>query len=80
MVSSDFCLRGDSFINLDLAFSKKFRFTEDQVLIFRTEIFNVLNRANFGLPIRVIGAPGFGSAVETITPARMIQFALKYGF
>ncbi len=72
--------RGDGFINLDLALSKRFRFREEQVLIFRTEIFNALNRANFGLPVRVIGAPGFGSAVETITPARMIQFALKYGF
>lgn len=50
------------------------------MLILRTEFFNLLNRANFGLPIRVIGAPGFGSAVETVTPARMIQFALKYGF
>jgi hypothetical protein len=73
-------VRGDRLINLDLAFSKRFRFTEAQVLVFRTEIFNVLNRANFGLPIREIGGPGFGSAVETITPARMIQFALKYGF
>jgi hypothetical protein len=73
-------LRGDGLINLDISLSKRFRVTEEQVLIFRTEVFNLLNRANFGLPIRVIGAPGFGSAVETITPARMIQFAVKYGF
>lgn len=73
-------VRGDSFINLDLAFSKRFRFTEDQVLIFRTEVFNLFNRANFGLPIGTIGAPGFGSSIDTISPARMIQFALKYGF
>jgi hypothetical protein len=72
--------RGDGFITLDLAISKKFRFTEEQVLIFRTEVFNLLNRANFGLPLGVIGAPGFGSAVDTIAPARMIQFAFKYGF
>lgn len=73
-------VRGDSFINLDIAVSKKFKFTEDRALIFRTEVFNLLNRANFGLPIGTIGAPGFGSAVDTISPARMIQFALKYGF
>lgn len=72
--------RGDGFINLDLAFVKKFRFTESRVLIFRTELFNALNRANFGLPIRIIGAPGFGSAVDTVTPARLIQFGLKYDF
>jgi len=39
-----------------------------------------MNRPNFGLPIRTIGAPGFGSAVDTVTPARLTQFALKYSF
>ena len=72
--------RGDSFVNLDLALVKMFRVTERQKLNFRAEFFNALNRANFGLPIGVIGAPGFGSAVETANPARTIQFALKYSF
>ncbi|HKP87558.1 MAG TPA: hypothetical protein VJZ26_15770, partial [Blastocatellia bacterium] len=73
-------VRGDSFINLDLSVSKNFRFTENHRLEFRTEFFNLLNRANFGLPVRVIGAPGFGSSVDTINPARIIQLALKYSF
>jgi hypothetical protein len=72
--------RGDSFINLNLAVSRKFLLTEGQNLLIRMELFNALNRANFGLPIRSIGAPGFGSAVETVVPARMIQLALKYDF
>ena len=72
--------RGDGFVNLDLSLNKAFRFTERQALTFRAEFFNALNRANFGLPIRVIGAPGFGSAVETVNPARVVQFALKYSF
>lgn len=72
--------RGDGFINLDLAMRKKFQLNERHALDFRAEFFNVINRANFGLPVRVIGAPGFGSAVETAAPARIIQFALKYGF
>ncbi len=73
-------VRGDTFINLDMVFSKNFKFTESQNLEFRTEVFNILNRANFGIPIRVIGAPGFGSSVDTVNPARVIQFALKYKF
>jgi hypothetical protein len=73
-------VRGDGFINWDVALNKNFRFSESQELEFRAEFFNVLNRANFGLPIRTIGNPGFGSAVDTITPARRIQFALKYIF
>jgi hypothetical protein len=44
------------------------------------EIFNVFNRANFGVPVRFLESPGFGQATETITPARRIQFALKYSF
>ena len=73
-------LRGDSFINLDLSLSKTFSFSGEKNLIFRAESFNLLNRANFGLPIRAIGAPGFGSAVDTVNPARIIQFALRYSF
>ena len=73
-------VRGDSFVNLDLSVAKRFNVTEGQYLLFRTEVFNALNRANFGLPVRVIGAPGFGSSVETATPARMIQFVVKYQF
>jgi hypothetical protein len=72
--------RGDGLVSLDLALSKIFSFTERQKLAFRAEFFNALNHANFGLPIRTIGAPGFGSAVETASPARVIQFALKYSF
>jgi hypothetical protein len=72
--------RGDGFIDLDLAVSRKFQLSERHSLDFRAEVFNVVNRANFGLPVRIIGAPGFGSAVETAAPARVMQFALKYGF
>jgi hypothetical protein len=72
--------RGDAFVDLDLGLSKRFRITERQAFDFRTEFFNVMNRANFGLPIRTIGAPGFGSAVDTANPGRIIQFALKYSF
>lgn len=72
--------RGDSFINLDLALSKRLAFAEGRTLLLRAEVFNALNRAHFGLPVRVIGAPGFGSAAETAAPARTIQFAVKYAF
>jgi len=73
-------VRGGGFINLDLSLTKSIRFRDRQNLVFRAEFFNALNRANFGLPVRTIGAPGFGSATETVNPGRMIQFALKYSF
>lgn len=75
-------VRGDGLVNLDLAVTKilRFKFNENHQLAFRAEVFNLLNRANFGLPVRTIGAPGFGSAVETVNPARVVQFAVKYRF
>ncbi|MFY9574409.1 MAG: carboxypeptidase-like regulatory domain-containing protein [Blastocatellia bacterium] len=73
-------VRADTLATLDLALSKRFNFSDRHRLDFRAEFFNALNRANFGTPDRTLGSPGFGSAVETASPARMIQFALKYGF
>jgi len=72
--------RGDGFMELDVAISKRFKIRESQALDLRFEGFNVMNRANFGLPIRTIGAPGFGSAVDTASTGRLIQVALKFGF
>ncbi len=63
-----------------LAIIKNFNITEGQNLTFRMEVFNVMNRSNFGIPIRTLESPGFGKAIETVTPSRRIQFALKYSF
>jgi hypothetical protein len=73
-------VRGAGLVNFDLALSRTFPFGEKKKLQFRTEFFNVFNRTNFGLPVRTIGAPGFGSAVATTTPGRMIVLTVKAGF
>jgi hypothetical protein len=44
------------------------------------EIFNFINRANFGVPVRLLEAPGFGAATDTLTPGRRVQFTLKFMF
>ena len=43
-------LSGPKFQQVDIVFNKKFRFTERTNLEFRTEIFNIFNRANFDVP------------------------------
>lgn len=43
-------LRGPNFQQFDLVFNKRFKFSETTNLEFRTEIFNVFNRANFDIP------------------------------
>lgn len=72
--------RAGNTLELDLALVKNFAFTNQQRLTVRAEIFNFIDRANFGIPIRFLGAAGFGRAVDTITPGRRIQIALKYTF
>ncbi|MBI4482472.1 MAG: TonB-dependent receptor [Acidobacteria bacterium] len=71
---------------LDISLTKKFALAENQALEFRTEFFNLLNRANFGYPaVQLFNSRGarLGSAAritETTTTARQIQFALRYTF
>ena len=72
--------RAGSTLELDLSVVKSFAFTSQQRLSVRADIFNFINRANFGIPVRFLGAAGFGEATSTITPARRVQFALKYSF
>jgi hypothetical protein len=43
-------LRGPNFRQFDLIFNKRFKFTETTNVEFRTEIFNIFNRANFDIP------------------------------
>jgi Carboxypeptidase regulatory-like domain len=43
-------LSGPIFHQFDVVFNKKFKFTESVNMEFRTEIFNIFNRANFEVP------------------------------
>jgi outer membrane receptor protein involved in Fe transport len=61
----------------DLGADKDFVLTEKFGLQFRSEFFNILNRANFGLPNGSIGSPSAGTITTVITNARQIQFALR---
>jgi hypothetical protein len=72
--------RAGGVLELDMAVVKNFKLTERQGLSLRADIFNFINRANYGIPVRFLEAPGFGQATNTVTPARRIQFALKYSF
>jgi len=72
--------RAGNILELDLSVIKSFHFTDTRRLSVRADFFNFINRANFGVPVRLLEAPGFGKATDTVTPGRRIQFALKYSF
>lgn len=72
--------RAGNILNLDMAVVKSFSFSESRRLIFRMDVFNFINRANFGVPVRFLESPSFGQATSTVTPGRRIQFGLKFAF
>ena len=78
-----FC--GPGLAALDVSAFKNTAMSERAWLQFRAEIFNVLNRANFGTPNAVVfsGAtysPSAGLITVTTTASRQIQFGLKLIF
>jgi len=78
-------LRGPGLATLDLSLFKATSISERTRLEFRAESFNLLNRANLGLPnpIAFSGgttSPSAGIITSTSTTSRQIQFALKLAF
>jgi len=72
--------RAGNYLDTNVAVIKTFHFDESRSLVFRTEVFNLTNRANFGVPVRHLEAPGFGQTTSTLTPGRRLQFHLKFSF
>lgn len=79
--------RGPSLWQADLALSKAIPIADDVRLEFRSEIFNIFNRAQYGLPLADLSTSTFGQIISTVntgpvgtgTP-REVQFALRLNF
>jgi hypothetical protein len=80
-------LVGPGFVNFNFSILKDFTLTERFKLQFRTEIFNIFNHTNLGLPNANFDQPTAGVITSTINQAqlqtqtsRLIQFALRLSF
>jgi outer membrane receptor protein involved in Fe transport len=73
-------IAGPGLATYDFSLDKDFLLSEKMGLEFRSEFFNIFNRANFGLPGRAIGSKTAGAINNVITNARQIQFALRLHF
>ncbi len=74
-------LRGPGFANVDFGLFKDFPgFWESHRLQFRSEVFNLFNRPNFGNPGNNASSANFGRIDNTVGDPRVVQFALKYLF
>lgn len=75
--------RGPAFYNFDFAFIKDTPFGKRKSgaelvdLQFRSELFNLFNIVNMGLPANIIDGSGFGEISKTAGTSRQIQFSLK---
>jgi carboxypeptidase family protein len=72
--------RAPGIATVDLAVNKNFKLSERQKLEVRSEFFNLFNRTHFGIPVHQLFFPGLGQSVDTLIPARAVQFGVKYIF
>jgi hypothetical protein len=73
-------LRGPHMANLDLSIFKRIPIREGINLQFRSEFFNIMNRAQFAIPNTSIGSPAAGTITSMANQPRDIQFALRLAF
>ncbi|MGA8043256.1 MAG: carboxypeptidase regulatory-like domain-containing protein [Terracidiphilus sp.] len=75
--------RGPAYYDFDFAFIKDTPLgrrnsgTELTDLQFRTELFNIFNIVNMGLPANILNGSGFGFISRTAGTSRQVQFSLK---
>ena len=65
---------------IDLALSRGFSLAEETTLEVRMEVFNLLNRTHFGIPVRILESPGLGRSFDTQVRSRSLRLALKLSF
>jgi hypothetical protein len=74
-------LRGPDQRDFDIAVTKSTPLTDRVKLIFRWEIFNLLNRSNFANPSNDVSTPStFGTISALTVNPRIMQYALKLEF
>jgi len=75
-------LRGPDFRQLDIILNKRFKFGETTNLEFRTEVFNVFNRANFDIPGSrlnlALPTVSLAGGVYSISTANVVQPGQAY--
>jgi hypothetical protein len=70
-------LRGPGLANADFSLARDFSLRESLHVRTRLEVFNLLNRANFALPERILGVESSGVISHTATSSRQMQLVVK---
>jgi len=72
-------LTGPNFRQFDLIFNKRFKFSETKNLEFRTEVFNILNHANFANPASTLNVALPTMTFNTTANAFVLSSGLQPG-
>ena len=73
-------LRGPGWVTFDLSVQRRLVMGSRANLTFRADVFNVFNRANFGLPVSNISAANVGVISTLAGDPRVAQLSLRFGF
>jgi hypothetical protein len=73
-------LRAGSQKRFDLAITKKTNITERTSFEIRSEIFNLFNNVNLGLPVNDLADASVGNIESTVGGPRVVQFGFKFIF
>ena len=73
-------LRGPGWITFDMSVQRRIAFNDRINATFRADIFNVFNRANFGLPAANIAGANAGVISSLAGDPRVMQLSLRLGF
>ncbi len=71
--------RAQGISSIDMALSRSF-VLKTKTLDLRMETFNLFNRTNYGIPVRLLESPGFGRSFDTQLNPRSMRLSLKLSF
>ena len=77
---TDNALKDDGVANWDFTLSKNTAITEKVNFEFKTEVFNLFNRVQFGDPGTSVGSATYGVVSSTLGNPRLIQFSGRFSF
>ncbi|MBA3295569.1 MAG: hypothetical protein H0U19_01425, partial [Acidobacteria bacterium] len=73
-------LRGPRYAGFDTSLQRRFNLMGNAAAVLRWDVFNVFNRANFGLPNRSLPGSAAGTITSLAGDSRIMQFALRVEF
>ena len=73
-------LRGPGWITFDTSIQRRITFTDRFNSTIRLDVFNVFNRANFGLPQGDISAADAGVISSLAGDPRVMQLSVRFAF